>query len=181
MPETSTSQDPKALWATLAQQAGLDAHGFSQSHVWVPPGTRSGTYVVGFSSPRGEHAVLKRFSETMEQDRFERITKTLRSAGEKMQGGANRVPTVLAVSHESRAVLFEWVRGDELYDLIEEAEDHAPLLTRAGSWLAAYHGAGPIQETPFWPKPHIEWLRELRRAVTMGHKDVCDRDDFLAL
>ena len=180
MTVTADTPTPEALWQQLAPRAGLTPEAFARDATWVPPGTRAGTFVVRFAGPDSLYYVLKRYSSLMEPERFERIMATVAAAASRLDAGPSRIPKVLAHDVATRAAIMEWVPGTELYLQMEEAEDHGPLLTQAGAWLADFHRAGDFKAGRFWPKPHIERQREQRTQVTDGEVAVCESENFLA-
>ncbi|MEL6550795.1 MAG: aminoglycoside phosphotransferase family protein [Pseudomonadota bacterium] len=122
--------------------------------------------------------MLKADLQDVAAGEFEKLVTTQATASDEMRA-SNRVPAVLSVNLNDRAFLMEAVKGEELYHLVEEAEDHLALLQRAGAWIDAFHRAGLEEQRIFRPGFNSKRLKDLREQVKSGRLKATDEEDYL--
>lgn len=132
-----------------------------------PLGLKLGTYSASLLSARtapprvvlrlddGERALILTWVEPPAEAEALITSARAQEAARKAMASARpgdaafRVPRVLAISEAARAILTEEAQGRPLEARLVDAQDAAPLLGRAGGWLAAFHGATAVERRPF--------------------------------
>ncbi|KNG93661.1 aminoglycoside phosphotransferase family protein [Pseudaestuariivita atlantica] len=169
------------VWPDLRQQAGLPEEGWNFHPVSRREDARVDRAVGRYEGPGGG-VIVKRQSRPVDPDGFVSRFEAHVAAFEALGGtGPHRVPEILAVDLERQALLMTVAEGRSLFDALTEAseDDQARILTRAGAWLSAFHGAQLDERRQFQPKYTLNYLRQLIGEVVDGSREVASPGKFL--
>lgn len=168
-------------WPALARAAGLDASAFAVGRGWHKGEAHRDHVVLSLDGPGGP-VILKRAFLPEDPGEVEGILGALHEARQALSGDpVNAVPEVLASDTEARAYLMDFAPGRPLRDLFEESSVHAPLLRRAGAWLAAYHRGTVSERREYRPHFMARHLEKLAGQAESGARRVRQAKRFAKL
>lgn len=166
------------LWPDLARRAGLTPGEFSPGREWVRTDAGRQAHIRVYSSAKGPKVIVKQIRRPLKSDGFITAVRAQDIAAFRMGSGLNQVPQILAIDEPTQAMVMEHAPGQELYQLIESATDHTPLLRRAGQWLAAYHRCGYVEKRSFSAGFSQKQISGLAASVASGATAVFDAPNF---
>lgn len=177
---TPMADEAARLWPRLMAAAGITPEG---AVVLAQKATTTRTLehlLVHLQTAQGRGLVFKMIRRPADPARFDGIVQAQREAATRLSAHPfARVPAILAVDQDARAMLMDRVKGDTVQALLELGADPAQALAQAGRWMSAYHDTPLAERRPFRPHFMADHLGHLAAQITRGEKRVPARVAFL--
>ncbi|WP_299684619.1 phosphotransferase [uncultured Tateyamaria sp.] len=165
-----------AAWADIAPSLDLDPVAFRSKLIWQKDEPTRSHVVLRLTGPR--RLILKMVIRAPAADPLDAAVSALRDAHQRLGDQPKaHAPEVLFASDS--VVLMTEAKGKTLEDHLTTGRAPAPLLRRAGAWLAAFHGTGPVEHRTYQPRFMLEHVGRMAQAVRAGDLDVAEPDLFL--
>lgn len=176
-------QDPLSAaalrcWPGLAEEAGLPTDGWKSKPLARREDARVARVLLLMTHRDGREVVLKHEARPERPNGF----MTAMAAHLAAQDGfAEGMPALLSFDVRSQACAMEYVPGQPLSRVLEDAPDpaaHLPYLRRTGAWLAGFHRVDLGEPRIFQPKFSVRYLRVILDEVRSGHRPVVEQARF---
>ncbi|MBQ0716098.1 MAG: phosphotransferase [Sulfitobacter litoralis] len=169
------------MFGRLAAKAGLAAETYVCGAEWIKHDQNQRQIVQRYDGRDSAAVVLKYVARPADTDGFTAMLGAHQAACDALDAiPAYTVPQILAADSEAQAYLMRFAKGDTFLDLCRQTDDHAPLLRRAGGWLAAFHGATVQGTRPFQPHFMVNHLQRLVARVESGQRRINGKQRFAA-
>ncbi|WP_299728439.1 aminoglycoside phosphotransferase family protein [uncultured Tateyamaria sp.] len=157
----------QAAWAEIAPDLGLDTAAYRAKLIWQKDEPARSHIVVRLKGPRP--LILKQVFAAPDDADLSAAIAAQRDAFERLAGSnSSHAPEVLFASDDGRIVVMAEAAGKTLNDHLLAGKPHDKMLRRAGAWLGAFHGSGPLEERTYQPKFMLRHAARMRDAVRAG-------------
>jgi hypothetical protein len=174
---TEAGQD----WPLVLQGAGIDAGPYAVARRWQKEDRARAHVIFLLSAPGQPGLIYKQTFLPQDKAAFVATIAAQDQAARALQDHEHaRVPAVIASDPDRRAILMQAVPGETVFAHCEQTADHAPILERAGRWMAAFHRSGPHEVRAFQPRFMVDHMAKLATQVQSGQKVVSAKGRFLA-
>jgi tRNA A-37 threonylcarbamoyl transferase component Bud32 len=169
------------IFEGLAAKAGIAPETCTCGAEWIKDDSNQRQIVQRYDGRDGGSVVFKHVARPWDTDRFTAMLAAHQAACNALDDVPGySVPQILAAEAAQQAYLMRFAKGDTFLDLCRQTEDHAPLLRRAGGWLAAFHGATLQGTHPFQPRFMVNHLHRLVARVESGARRINGKQRFAA-
>ncbi|WP_299152618.1 aminoglycoside phosphotransferase family protein [uncultured Tateyamaria sp.] len=171
---------PQALeeWDRIAPDLGMDPQAYRSKLIWQKDDKGRSHVVIRLNGPH--RLILKRFFKVPEDAALMETVAAQRSAFERLRRNDQaHAPEVIYASPDAGFVLMAEATGKTLNDHLVAGRAHAPLLRRAGAWLAAFHKSGDVERRTYQPRFMLNHMARLAASVATGDVRVSEPDAFI--
>lgn len=169
-------------FSTLAAHAGLDGGVYSCGTEWIKNEENRLHIVQRYDGDEVTSVILKHAFLPSDPAEFPQILAAHQQAYNALENRDDvAVPKVLAQDVAQQAYLMEFSHGTTFLDLCRGAEDHGPLLRKAGAWIAAYHAGTFKEERAFQPKFMARHMLHLVNQMECGERKIHGQKKFIEL
>ncbi len=177
----SLKTEAHRLFCDLGAQADLVVKDYRCCAEWIKD-DRNRLHIVQRYDKSGAPSVVLKFAQRpVDTDAFARILDAHHGAQAALQWSEiNTVPEILAEDRSAQAYLMQYIAGDTFLELCRYQTDHATLLRKAGSWLAAFHGGTVQQKRPFQPRFMVRHMHKLAGQMRAGERRISGQSQFVA-
>lgn len=173
------SKRAMSLWPDLAGQMGMAPGAVQVAPLARRQDARVDMVALLLKLTSGRELVLKLQDRPKDAEEFAEAMQGHMRSFEAFPEG---VPELLAVDFDAQACVMEWVAGDPLATVLQEApvETHPGIMRQAGAWLGQFHRATLGESRVFQPKYTMDYLRDVVDEVKSGKRDVAEKRKFLS-
>ena len=166
-------------WARIAPDLGFDPVIFRAKLLWHKNEPTRSHVVLRLRGPRS--LILKRTFAHQSDSNLNRIVAAQTDAYSRLRPYPKaHAPEILYSSDSGDLLVMQEALGKTLDDYLRLARAPAPLLKRAGAWLAAFHESCDTEKRIYQPHFMITHCERMADKVEAGKVSVADPTNFMA-
>ena len=175
----SRVQQAIARWRQIAPDLGMDPDAFRHKLIWQKDEDRRSHIVLRLKgSPT---VIIKQVTRSSSSKSLIDTVEALRDAHGRLRNDDRaHAPQVLFASETGDFIVMTEATGHTFEDHMNKGRAHGPMLKRAGTWLSAFHAAGPVEPRTYQPRFMVTHIERVRQKVENNPALVADPDRFIA-
>lgn len=174
-PRLKTARD---TWAEIAPSLGLAPDAFQLKVIWQKEEPDRSHMVLHLNGPR--RFIMKMAFRHRPTDPPRPALDALRAAHARLKPfDKAHAPEVLYASDNGDVVVMTEAVGKTFEEHMSAGRNPAPLLRRAGAWLACFHQGGDIETRTYQPRFMLDHIRRMVNNVQSGALVVPQPDLFV--